>query len=79
MNDTAPNPVPVVLIPMEKLREIFGGVSRDSIDKKFTEKRMRRIKQGSYTYARSDDVAAEIDRLTREAEDKAANTRSEAA
>ncbi len=69
----------VRLIPMEELMEIFGKCSRDTIDRKFKEGRMRRIKQGSYTYARSDDVAAEIDRLTREAENKASNTRSEAA
>ena len=58
----------VHLIPMKELMAIFGNVSRDTMDRKFAEGRLRRIKQGSYTYARSDDVEAEIDRLTRESE-----------
>ncbi len=59
---------PVRLIPMEELMFLLGNISRDSVDRKFKAGRMRKIKQGQYTYARSDDVEAEIERLTQEAE-----------
>jgi hypothetical protein len=58
----------VRLYDMAELRRIFGNVSRDTIDRKFAAGRLRRIKQGSYTYARSDDVEREIERLTTESE-----------
>ncbi len=60
-----------LLYNMDELRQALGGIGRDKVYELFAAKEFRKIKIGSHTYARVDEVLAYVERLTEQA-DKAA-------